>query len=143
MNIAGLTVEPPEQTLSLKPHETREVQVQISGDHAADDNNYRLLASFDAGNDGLKKHAELMHVNCIARRTITVDGKGDKENGAGNSSGMDSPVSEMMESDLFIGACQIRHKPGCQHPRWSPRSDVRARLTTKPVLSTTAFRLTP
>ena len=74
---------------------------------------------------------------------LTVDGKGDKENGAGNSSGMDSPVSEMMESDLFIGACQIRHKPGCQHPRWSPRSDVRARLTTKPVLSTTAFRLTP
>lgn len=77
VNIAGLTVKPPEQTVSLKPYETREIQVQVTGGDAVDNNSYPLLASFDAGNDGLRKHAELMHVNCIARRTIAMDGSLD------------------------------------------------------------------
>jgi hypothetical protein len=81
VNIAGRTVEPTEQTVSLQPHESREIPVQVTGGAATDDNNYRLLASFDAGTDGVKKHAELMHVNCIARRTITVDGSLDEWQG--------------------------------------------------------------
>lgn len=74
VNIAGLTVEPAEQAVSLQPHESREIPVHVTGGAVAADNNYRLLASFDAGTDGVVKHAELMHVNFIARRTITVDG---------------------------------------------------------------------
>jgi hypothetical protein len=37
-------------------------------------NNYKLLATFDAGQDGVRKHAELIHANVIARRSITTDG---------------------------------------------------------------------
>ncbi|MHB8520338.1 MAG: hypothetical protein ACYDH9_06235 [Limisphaerales bacterium] len=77
VNIAGLIVQPAEQTVSLQPHESREIPVQVTGGAATADNNYRLLASFAAGADGVVKHAELMHANYIARRTITVDGNLD------------------------------------------------------------------
>jgi hypothetical protein len=77
VSLAGLTVQPAGQTVSLDPQESREIPVQITGGAATDDNNYRLLATFDAGADGTTKHAEVMHVNCIARRTITVDGNLD------------------------------------------------------------------
>ncbi len=77
VSIAGLTVEPAEQSVTLSPHESREIPVQVAGGAAAADNNYRLRASFDAGADGVANHAEMMHVNCIAHRTITVDGNLD------------------------------------------------------------------
>ena len=63
--------------MTLAGHETREVDFTITGGAAEAANNYRLLATFDAGADGVKKHAELMHANVIARRTITVDGNLD------------------------------------------------------------------
>ena len=77
VKIEGLVVEPGEQVLSLRGQESREVFVTITGGQAAPDNNYKLLASFDGGGDGSVSHAELMHVNSIARRTVAIDGSLD------------------------------------------------------------------
>ena len=77
MKIEGLSVEPAEQTLSFQGQQSREVFVTITGGQATSDNNYKLLATFDAGEDGSANHAELMHVNSIARRTIAIDGSLD------------------------------------------------------------------
>ena len=77
VTIEGLTLEPAEQTVALNGHESNEAYVSITGGAASPDNNYKLLATFDGGPNGTKNHAELMHVNLIARRTIAVDGKLD------------------------------------------------------------------
>ena len=74
VKIEGLTVEPGWQTVSFQGHESKDFFVTVTGGAAVADNNYRLQVEFDAGQDGTKRHAELMHVNLIARRAITVDG---------------------------------------------------------------------
>ena len=74
VKIAGLTLEPEEQSVSLSGQESREVFVRVTGGQAATDNNYQLLASFDGGPDGSVSHAEWMHANVVARRTIAIDG---------------------------------------------------------------------
>ena len=76
-SVEGLTVTPTGQAVSLKPNESKEILFTITGGSAVEDNNYKLLAAFDAGVDGSKKHAELMHVNVIAKRAIAVDGSLD------------------------------------------------------------------
>jgi hypothetical protein len=80
--IEGLTIEPAQQAVTLAGHETRAVDFTITGGAADAANNYKLLAVFDAGADGVKKHAELMHANVIAQRTITADGNLDDWQGA-------------------------------------------------------------
>jgi len=77
VTVEGLTVEPVDQPVTLKGHESKEVIITITGGATTDDNNYKLLATFDAGADGAKRHAELVHANVIARRTLTVDGNLD------------------------------------------------------------------
>ncbi len=77
VKVEGLVVEPEEETLSLHGRESREVFIRVTGGQPAPENNYRLLANFDAGPDGEVSHAELMHVNSIARRTVTIDGNLD------------------------------------------------------------------
>ena len=73
--ITGLELAPAGQEISLAAHETREVSVRVTGGAATADNNYKLLATFDAGADGSKRHAELVHVNSIAHRTVAIDGQ--------------------------------------------------------------------
>ncbi len=81
VSVDGLVVEPAEQTVSLDGQESREFTVTVTGGPAAPDNNYRLMATFEG--DGVTvQHAELMHVNLIARRTVTVDGNLDDWQGA-------------------------------------------------------------
>ena len=80
--IEGLTIKPAQQAVRLAGHETREVVFTVTGGAAEPANNYKLLATFDAGPDGVKKHAELMHANVISRRTITADGNLDDWQGA-------------------------------------------------------------
>lgn len=75
LSIEGLTINPVAQSVTLKGQESKEVFITITGGATTDDNNYKLLATLDAGADGVKRHAELVHVNVIARRAITVDGK--------------------------------------------------------------------
>jgi hypothetical protein len=76
-SIEGLTLNPTEQSFELVGHERKEVLVAIVGGTAAPDNNYKLFAEFNAGPDGTKRHAELVHVNVIANRHITIDGNLD------------------------------------------------------------------
>jgi len=72
--IDGLILEPGEQTVSLPGQESREIWVTVTGGQEAPDNNYKLLATFDEGKGAVVQHAEVMHVNCIAKRTIQIDG---------------------------------------------------------------------
>jgi hypothetical protein len=74
VKIDGLTVEPEQQSVSLEGQESREYFVMVKDGQAAADNNYRFSATFDGGENGTVTHAELMHVNSIVRRTMTIDG---------------------------------------------------------------------
>ena len=74
VKIDGLVVEPEQQRVSLEGQESREVFVTVQDGQAAPDNNYRLTATFDGGENGTVTHAERMHVNSIAKRTVTIDG---------------------------------------------------------------------
>lgn len=73
LKLGELQVDCPQQ-LSFQPHETRNVDVKVTGGKANPNNVYPLSFVFDAGADGRAVHQEEMHVNCIAKRTITVDG---------------------------------------------------------------------
>ncbi len=75
VEIPGLLIDAP-QELSFAPFETKEIALKISGP-PRDDNAYPLKLVFDAGADGKAVHEETLHVNQIARRTITVDGNLD------------------------------------------------------------------
>jgi hypothetical protein len=74
VKVEGLAVQPEEQSLSLRGQESREVFVTVTSGQVAPENNYKLLATFDAGQDGTVSHAELMHINFIAKRSVTIDG---------------------------------------------------------------------
>ena len=74
VTVGQLKINYPMQ-LKLKPHETQTVKIKVTGGDANPDNQYPLEVRFDAGADGIAAHWEDMHVNYIAKRTITVDGK--------------------------------------------------------------------
>ena len=71
--LGSLSVRAP-GPLTLGPNETREVSLPVTGGRADASNTYPLAVTFDAGADGWAQLAEDIHVNQIARRTITVDG---------------------------------------------------------------------
>ena len=73
LDIAGLTLDYP-KTLSFAPYETKELTVRVTGGSPRADNSYPLVLAFDGGADGRVRHEETLHVNLVARRTITVDG---------------------------------------------------------------------
>jgi len=75
--IEGLTLAADQQDVSLAANQTSDFSFTVADGAANDDNNYPLLASF-ASPDGKVEHTEVVHVNYIARRTITVDGNLDK-----------------------------------------------------------------
>ena len=77
VRVEGLELRPPEQTLSLEAHETRILHIAVATGDSTPENNYKLMATFDGNADGVKKHAELIHANVIAKRSITVDGNLD------------------------------------------------------------------
>lgn len=75
VKMAGLTLDPATQTVALAPNETKDVMVKVTVGQATPDNSYPLSLTFDAGADGRAGLEEKLHVNVIARRTITVDGE--------------------------------------------------------------------
>ena len=77
VKLGDLTLEPAAQTLTFAPHETKEIAIAVTGGKPVANNTYPLTLTFDAGKDGRAVHAEDLHVNVIAKRTITVDGKLD------------------------------------------------------------------
>ena len=72
--LGDLTLDQPDQTVTLQPNETTDVLCKVTAGTPAASNTYSLTAVFDAGADGKVTHAEEMHVNLIARKTIKVDG---------------------------------------------------------------------
>jgi hypothetical protein len=89
VKLEGLTLATPEQAVTLKANESRTFAFTVTSGNANDANNYPLLATFTdssasvAEGEGSKvEHSEVMHVNYIAHRTITVDGNLDHWQGA-------------------------------------------------------------
>ncbi len=77
----NLQLNPSVQELRFKANETKEIEIKVSG-KASMANSYPLRIEFDAGSDGIAAHDETMHVNLIAKRRISVDGKFDDWSGA-------------------------------------------------------------
>jgi hypothetical protein len=67
----------PDTTVDLAANETKDITVPLQGGTEAPDNTYAAHLTFDAGADGHAIDEDKLHVNLIAHRTITVDGKLD------------------------------------------------------------------
>lgn len=74
VSAAGLTLASARQELTLKPHETRDIDVAVTGGQAAPANSYATIITFAAAAAGLVRHQENVHANLIAKRSIVVDG---------------------------------------------------------------------
>jgi hypothetical protein len=74
VSLRGLVLNPAQMEIALGPNETREFAMTVRSGTAVETNLYPLDATFDGGSDGRVAHAEMMHVNYIARKTIRVDG---------------------------------------------------------------------
>lgn len=80
--LGRLTLDQPTRRTTLQPHQTLPVTLNVTGGAASPSNAYALRVVFDAGADGKAVHDEPLHVNIVARRTVTVDGKLDDWRGA-------------------------------------------------------------
>jgi hypothetical protein len=72
--IPGLRFSPSREIVRLEPGQTKNIDLRVVGGVAVPSNTYALAVKFNAGVDGVATHFEKMHVNVIAKRTITVDG---------------------------------------------------------------------
>jgi len=75
VTVGGLTVEAPSK-LTFAPREQKWIEARVTGP-ARPDNSYPLSVTFDAGRLGVAAHTELLHVNWVSKKTITVDGQLD------------------------------------------------------------------
>ena len=75
--LGSLTLEQSGQTLTFRPHETKQIALRVTGGKTEDSNTYPLTMRFDAGKDGVVIHHEAMHANVIAHLSPTIDGKLD------------------------------------------------------------------
>ncbi|MGE5608898.1 MAG: hypothetical protein ACM359_06575, partial [Bacillota bacterium] len=101
--LADLTLEAAEQEVSLEANQTKEVAFKVVGGKANEANAYRLSALFEGGLDGSARHEEMMHVNYIAKRTITVDGKLDDWAGAiGQAVGQNQRIGRSMTEAAYL-----------------------------------------
>jgi hypothetical protein len=75
--LGRLQIGVPTDPIQLAAGEVRDVKLTVQGGVESPDNSYPLHLTFDAGADGSVPLDETMHVNVIAKRTITVDGKLD------------------------------------------------------------------
>lgn len=82
VQVDDLRIQDSSKYVQLEANQTREVILQIIGGCATPGNSYPLSVVFDAGADGKAEHHELMRVNAVARRTITVDGSLEDWQGA-------------------------------------------------------------
>ncbi|HEY3323188.1 MAG TPA: hypothetical protein VGP72_22230 [Planctomycetota bacterium] len=71
--LGELSIDAPAE-LKLGANETRELQIPIVKGDPSPSNSYALKVAFDAGADGRASLAEDIHVNVIAKKTISVDG---------------------------------------------------------------------
>ena len=73
VSVGGVTVPEPAQELTFAPREQKWLELAVFGTPRPD-NSYPLSVTFDAGELGLAVHAELLHANWVAKRTVQVDG---------------------------------------------------------------------
>jgi len=90
--VEGLTLERTPRAVAFGPEETKVVTFKVLDGKTVLSNLYPLTLRYDAGVDGVSEFAETLHVNLIARRTITVDGKLDDWEGVPGQAVV-SPVS--------------------------------------------------
>ncbi len=81
LTMPGLTLDYAKQH-ELPPRQVQWIEATVVSGEARADNTYPLTVAFDAGDDGVSRHEESMHVNVIHRKTITVDGALDDWAGA-------------------------------------------------------------
>jgi hypothetical protein len=74
VKVGELTLDASDRQLSFAAHETKQLDVPVTGGGPAASNTYPLRVTFDAGKDGSLAYTENLHVNLIARRTVKVDG---------------------------------------------------------------------
>ena len=74
VSLGDLALAPSKVGVTLAANETREVSMAVQSGPEAETNLYPLQVTFDGGADGSVEHFETLHVNYIARKTITVDG---------------------------------------------------------------------
>ncbi len=103
VKLGALTLDPPTQDVALAANETKVITCTVTGGAAAPDNSYPLALTFDAGADGTSARQETLHVNAIAKRTITVDGKLDdwKDVLPQPVAGKDTPNPNLTEKAWF------------------------------------------
>lgn len=77
VRLGALTLDAPTRRLTLQPYQTVPAPIRATRGTASPDNAYPLDAVFDAGPDGKGELQETLHVNLVARRTVTVDGRLD------------------------------------------------------------------
>lgn len=75
VSLAGVTIC--DQSISLNAYGTRIMHLNLASLQPNSENTYAFKAVFDGGSDGKAEHHETLHVNIIAQRKITVDGKLD------------------------------------------------------------------
>jgi len=73
VSLPPLTLSAPQHIL-LAPNQTKDIAVKIVSGISSADNSYPLEVKYAAGNDGGATFDETLHVNYIARKTISVDG---------------------------------------------------------------------
>jgi hypothetical protein len=76
VTLGQLTLGAPAK-IDFQANETKDVAIPVTGGAPSADNTYALDFKFDAGADGSAEHHEKLHVNQIAKRTITIDGNLD------------------------------------------------------------------
>jgi hypothetical protein len=74
LKVEGMTLDPEAQDISLNGNESKEIAFVVTAGQSNPENAYPATAAFDAGPDGTVQHHETVHVNCIARKSIQVDG---------------------------------------------------------------------
>lgn len=72
--LGDLALAPADVRVALAANETREFTMTVNSGPAVETNLYPVHVTFDGGADGSVERSETLHVNYIARKTITVDG---------------------------------------------------------------------
>ncbi len=74
VHVEGASLEHSDLDVSLRPHQTRTIELRVARGEPNPQNLYPCTVRFDAGVDGLADHEETLRVNVVARRSIHVDG---------------------------------------------------------------------
>jgi len=81
VKVGALTLDTPEQRLTLPGNTTQEVILRVQDGTPTADNTYPLSVAFTTKDSGIAVLNDRLHVNYIAKRSINIDGKLDDWDG--------------------------------------------------------------